>query len=337
LPAHLRTSKPLIYLSRLTRYRLRRPLLLPSISCEEELLYAIANGRGPVDGNGRQLLRKELPDLDFWIGKPIALGRPSRKSFWDEKVKKVKPVSSYILGINEKGDEVLWELMSEKQGKATGEIQEIFGAKVFNYPKPSSLIRSLLKSAVGPDDLVLVFFAGAGTTAQAVMQLNSEDGGQRRFILVSSTEATIDEPEKNICRDIAAQRIRLLNAADGDSKCSELIADFAYLRARKIIFENFDYELQASEVWSMLETIHDLPLTEYSESRSWNEHPTDEIILIYVDKVTRQLISHIDELLVQRRNVFVYTWAPGQLIQEFAGRDVEIRPVHETLVKRFQQ
>jgi adenine-specific DNA-methyltransferase len=96
---------------------------------KQELLDAIRNGTGPVDGNGRQLLRNDLPDLDFWIGKPIALGRPSRKSFWEEKVTKIKPVSSYILGINEKGDESFWELMSEKQGKATGEIQEIFGAK----------------------------------------------------------------------------------------------------------------------------------------------------------------------------------------------------------------
>jgi adenine-specific DNA-methyltransferase len=125
---------------------------------KQELLDAIRNGTGPVDGNGRQLLRNDLPDLDFWIGKPIALGRPSRKSFWEEKVTKIKPVSSYILGINEKGDESFWELMSEKQGNATGEIQEIFGAKVFNYPKPSSLIRSLLKSAAGPEDLILDFF-----------------------------------------------------------------------------------------------------------------------------------------------------------------------------------
>lgn len=70
----------------------------------------------------RQLLREDLPDLDFWIGKSIALGRPSRKSFWNEKDSKIKPVGSYILGINEKGDEAFRELISEKQGKATGEI-----------------------------------------------------------------------------------------------------------------------------------------------------------------------------------------------------------------------
>lgn len=124
---------------------------------KKDILSAIRNGTGPVDGNGRQLLREDLPDLDFWIGKPIALGRPSQKSFWEEKAKKIKPVSSYILGVNDKtAENARLELSSEKQGKATGEIQELFGGKVFNYPKPSSLMYSLLKAVVGPEELVLI-------------------------------------------------------------------------------------------------------------------------------------------------------------------------------------
>ena len=304
---------------------------------KQEILEAIRGGIGPVDGNGRQLLRENLPDLDFWIGKPIALGRPSRKSFWDEKDSKIKPVGSYILGINEKGDEALWELMSEKQGKATGEIQEIFGSKVFNYPKPTSLIRSLLKVAMGPDDLVVDFFAGAATTAQAVMELNAEDAGERRFIMVSSTEATAEEPDKNICRDIAARRIRLLNAADETSKYADLVAEFAYLKARDIPFENLDYDLKPQEIWNILQTIHDLPLTEYAQSQGWNEQSTEAVTLIYADKVTKPLMARLNELIEQRRGIFVYTWAPGQIANEFGGRDLEVLSVHDTLVKRFQQ
>ena len=93
-----------------------------------------------------------------------------------------------VLGVNEGHDEALFELISEKQGKATGEIQTIFGTKVFNYPKPTSLIRSLVQAVAGPDDLILDFFAGSATTAQAVMELNREDEGNRRFIMVSSRE-----------------------------------------------------------------------------------------------------------------------------------------------------
>lgn len=303
----------------------------------DEILEAIRNGMGPVDGNGRQLLREDLPDLDFWVGKPIARGRPSRKSFWNEKQSKIKPVGSYILGVREKGEDDLWELISEKQGKATGEIQTIFGGKVFNYPKPASLVQSLLQSAVDTDDIVLDFFAGSATTAQAVMELNAEDGGERRFIMVSSTEATAEEPDKNIARDIMARRIRLLNAGDQKSDYAELIAGFAYLKARDITFGNLDYDLRPQEVWSILETIHDLPLTTYKPSLPWNEHSTDAVTLLYADKVTRPLLDRLNGLVEQRRNVFVYAWAPGQIERDFSGRDIEVLSVHDTLVKRFQQ
>jgi adenine-specific DNA-methyltransferase len=303
----------------------------------EEILEAIKNGSGPVDGNGRQLLRADLPDLDFWIGKPIALGRPSQKSFWNRKTTKIKPVSSYILGVNEKKDDAQLELISEKQGKATGEIQEIFGSKVFNYPKPSSLMRSLLKAAVGPGELVLDFFAGAATTAQAVMELNAEDGGERRFIMVSSTERTEEEPQKNVCRDITAQRIRLLNASDEDSKYSELVAEFAYLKTRGIDFSNLDYDIQPSEVWNILETIHDLPLTKYEPDQKWNEHSTDSATVIYVDKVSKPFVEYVKKLAEQKKNTFVYSWAPGQILEELAGKNIDVESVHDILVKRFQQ
>ena len=75
-------------------------------------------------------------------------------------------------------------------------IRDVFGEKAFNYAKPPSLIRELVRQASSPGDLILDFFAGSATTAQAVMELNAEDDSQRRFIMVSSTEATPDEPDK---------------------------------------------------------------------------------------------------------------------------------------------
>ncbi len=302
----------------------------------DALLGAIRDGTAPVDGNGRQLLRENLPDLDFWIKKPIALGRPSKKAFWEEKKSKLKPVSSMILGSNDELDPDFYEIISEKQGKATGEVQQIFGSKVFNYPKPSTLMKSLVQAVVGPGELVLDFFAGSATTAQAVMELNAEDGGDRRFIMVSSKEATPDEPEKNLCRDVTAQRICLLNASN-DPKYLDLRAEFAYLKTQKVDFENFDYDVAPADVWSVLELIHGLPLTPYVEGRTWNEQSNDTVTLIYADKTSAELIARLNELLEKRRSLFVYSWAPGQIEQKMAGRDLEILPVHETLVKRFQQ
>lgn len=83
---------------------------------------------------------------------------------------------------------------------ATRELKDIFGYKPFETPKPMALIRWIVSLHADEDALVLDSFAGSGTTAHAVLNLNKEDGGNRRFILV--------EMEPIIARDITAERVR---------------------------------------------------------------------------------------------------------------------------------
>lgn len=109
------------------------------------------------------------------------------------------------------------DLPTMRQAKAM--LKGIFNSTdLFSTPKPVELIERILRIATKPDSLVLDFFAGSGTTAHAVLKLNAEDGGNRRYILVSSTEATTDDPSKNLCRDVCAERVRRvsnLNALRG--------------------------------------------------------------------------------------------------------------------------
>ena len=95
----------------------------------------------------------------------------------------------------------------------TKEITSLFDGKIFSFPKPSSLIRFFSKIINSTDALVLDFFSGSATTAHAVMQLNAEDGGNRKFIMVQLPEKTDEKSEaykagyKNIC-EIGKERIR---------------------------------------------------------------------------------------------------------------------------------
>ena len=95
----------------------------------------------------------------------------------------------------------------------TKEITELFAGKVFSFPKPSSLIKFLISIHTRKHDLVLDFFSGSATTAHAVMQLNAEDGGHRKFIMVQLPEPCDEQSEaykagyKNIC-EIGKERIR---------------------------------------------------------------------------------------------------------------------------------
>ena len=95
----------------------------------------------------------------------------------------------------------------------TKEISSLFDSKVFSYPKPSSLVKFFCNICNDKDAIILDFFSGSASTAHAVMRLNAEDGGHRKFIMVQLPEVTDEKSEArkagyaNIC-EIGKERIR---------------------------------------------------------------------------------------------------------------------------------
>jgi len=93
------------------------------------------------------------------------------------------------------------------------EIKELFNNDCFDFPKPTKLLKTIITSGLGKNDIILDFFAGSGTTAHAVMDLNAQDDGNRKFIAVQWAEET---PEKSEAKragydtifDITQERIK---------------------------------------------------------------------------------------------------------------------------------
>ena len=109
-----------------------------------------------------------------------------------------------------------YSIISSKIGRTelgSIEVKNLFGEKVFDYPKYSELIKYFTKLHKNKDGIILDFFSGSATTAHAVMQLNAEDGGNRKFIMVQLPETINEKSEaykagyKNIC-EIGEERIR---------------------------------------------------------------------------------------------------------------------------------
>ena len=99
--------------------------------------------------------------------------------------------------------------------QGTAEIRNLFGNRFFDFPKPTKIINILLNTVVrkDKDSIILDFFSGSATTAHAVMQLNAEDGGNRKFIMVQIPEETPEDSEArkagyNTIPEIARERIR---------------------------------------------------------------------------------------------------------------------------------
>ena len=165
------------------------------------------------------------------------------------------PLGSWIARLTEiYDDEDFATLRSPQAGEGTEVIQEVFGSKVFQYPKPPTLLRNLLAQTTKPGDIVLDFFAGSATTGQAVLELNAEDDGGRRYILCSSTEATSSEPNKNVCRDISAERIRRISQgfAGKPGYSADQGGEFAYLQLDKLAPPDVPFEAKPENAMALL-------------------------------------------------------------------------------------
>lgn len=107
------------------------------------------------------------------------------------------------------------------------DIKSVFNSKVsFSFPKPVSLMKDIFKRVSGKTDIILDFFAGSGTTGQAVMDLNKEDGGNRRFILCTNNE-------NNICEEVTYQRLKTVitgKRADGSEYSEGRKANLKYYK-----------------------------------------------------------------------------------------------------------
>ena len=110
-----------------------------------------------------------------------------------------------------------WGIEYGTNQRASIEVENLFNKRYFDFPKPVSLISTLIRLGTENDSIVLDFFSGSATTAHAVMQLNAEDGGNRKFIMVQLPEETDEKSEaykagyKNIC-EIGKERIRRAGA-----------------------------------------------------------------------------------------------------------------------------
>ncbi|MDL2319661.1 site-specific DNA-methyltransferase [Alistipes sp. OttesenSCG-928-B03] len=201
-------------------------------------------------------------DYDF-----LNISKPAFRYFKDEDMEKggdrfgLIPVSTKLpdnIGMTQDG---------------TKEITELFNGKIFSFPKPVNYIKYYLNATTSTskqeENIILDFFSGSGTTAHAVMQLNAEDSGNRRFIMVQLPEITDVNSEayqaglKNIC-EIGKQRIRLAGA--------KIKADWEAEQAKK----NAGLFAEQEEPQSPPDTGFKVFKLDTSNLKTWDATPVDQ-------------------------------------------------------------
>lgn len=157
--------------------------------------------------------------LETWYGTKETFENCIKENrvHWTDNGNGFPRMKIYLKDAEKEGQAAINFLNCDQYGsnqEGSSEMDELFVKKgIFDNPKPTRLIKAFAHIASDNDSLILDFFSGSATTAHAVMQLNAEDGGNRKFIMVQLPEATDEESEaykagyKNIC-EIGKERIR---------------------------------------------------------------------------------------------------------------------------------
>ena len=197
--------------------------LLPRTEKQNTLYkYDSNDGKGKWRSDNLSV-RTYSANYDFPIVNPITgveYNPPKGRSWMTnkERIQEWITETRVYFGLNGKGAPQLKRYLSEVQqgvvpttywsyddcghnDEARKEIKDIFGQPPFDSPKPTRLLKQILRLGSNNESIILDFFAGSGTTLHATMQLNSEDGGHRKCILVTNNE-------NNICEEVTYERNR---------------------------------------------------------------------------------------------------------------------------------
>lgn len=181
----------------------------------------------------------------------------------------------------------------------TKQILDIFGAKVFSFPKPYNLIKYLMEIIYDKDAIILDFFGGSSTTAHATMKLNSEDGGTRKFILVQLPEVIKEQSEafnlgyKTIC-DIGKDRIR---------KVGEKIVNESGIDNLDIGFKVFKLDDSNMKIWDPSYSRLEETLLNMRDSIKDGRTQEDLLYEILI-KMGIELTENINEINVENKKIF---------------------------------
>ena len=283
-----------------------QPLMTNSLGDRPNLMYSIFHNGVEIKPRKQWVWSKERmdvaianDDVEFALQKDGSYTVRSKSYLYDENgvVRRGKPISVMNGPFTQDG---------------TQEVRDLFNGKaVFDFTKPSGLIKYFTGLEVNDnkpqDDIILDFFSGSATTAHAVMKLNAEDGGNRKFIMVQLPEKTDEKSEaykagyKNIC-EIGKERIR---------RAGKKIKEEAGLQGQNLDTGFRVLKLDTSNMKDVYYTPAETPIQqtlgfeELVDNIKWDERTPEDLLFQVLPECNLPLSSKIEEREIHGKKVFV--------------------------------
>ena len=257
-------------------------------------------------------------------------GSPLLKRFQNEAKSDVVPISTWG---TDKKTKITNAFITSLNTEGTKEVKQLFGNKVFTFPKPTQLLKSLIQQGADKNEIILDFFAGSCSTAHSIMQLNAEDGGKRKFIMVQLPEKCDEKSEafkagyKTIA-EISKERIRRAGKKikqENPDTTAELDTGF---RVLKIDSSNM------SDVYYAPDEVVQTELGFYTDNIKEDRTSEDLLFQVLLDwgvdltlPISRETIDEREVFFVDNNALAACFDKNGKITEEFCKQLAERQPM----------
>lgn len=229
----------------------------------------------------------------------------SEKAYWNEREDEGKFADT------------LWDDLDEGN-IGTSEVSKIFNGVFFDYPKPTDLLNRIIKIGTNKEDIVLDFFAGSATTCHALLKLNKEDGGNRKFIAVQLPERLDKESEafkaghKTIA-DVAKERIRRVIKGYGENP-QPIDAGFKVFTLCESNYPENTFVFNPEKTFNENQQVFVAYLNKAKQGQLFDKE--NDLSIIYENTVKEglSLNSKVEKISIGKNNVYKVTDGEQQLL-----------------------
>lgn len=254
---------------------------------------------------------------------------------WNKRKDGYAPYAKYYLEGRGKAPSTLWNDIDGNK-KATIELKNIIGGGKFDNPKPTQLIQRCIQIATSAKNtLVLDFFAGSGTTGQAVLAMNKKDEGNRKFILCTNNE-------NGIAEEVTYQRIK--GVIEGYDKTSGIPANLRYFKTDLVNKQQTDDQTRIELVARSTDMIclrEDTfePIIENKNYKVFSG-PEHYSAIVFEPDAINELKQKLEELENDEPvHIYVFSMSNDTYENDFADleRSHELRPIPESILEVYRR
>ena len=291
----------------------------------------------PIDQNGEKRIWRR--------GKDAIEGMFGTKDLWFKETKQGPQIYfKFRGGLDGRMIQSLWlDTKYSASEYGTQELDEILGKReVFPYPKSQhAVIESIIAGTSNQDAIILDFFAGSGTTGHAVLDLNKQDDGNRRFILCTNNE-------NNICEEVTYERIKRVMKGYENKKGEEvggLGGNLRYYKTDLVDIEKLHHTPDHAKVQLTYEAgemigLRENTLNEVEKSDWWQifeGHGKTTAVYFKEDKERLQDLVELLEKKKQPAVLYIFSWGKNEYKSEYSSANVRVEDIPEPILEVYKK